>query len=229
MLLTVSGIWGQKKSDTVMFRDHLDSLSYITGRDVGAQLKELEANIRLNAFSRGIEQALNGVKSDIDSVQADSIRRQFSQEVQEKMMQKQQAEAEDNAKKGESFLAENKKRADVKTTQSGLQYIITRKGKGPKPSMQDSVRVLYKGMLLDSTVFDSTPNSNPAVLDLQKIIPGLTEGILLMSVGSTYRFFLPAELAYGPQGAPPTIPPNATLIFEVSLIDIISKETKSRF
>jgi FKBP-type peptidyl-prolyl cis-trans isomerase len=89
--------------------------------------------------------------------------------------------------------------------------------------------VLYKGMLLDSTVFDSTPNSNPAVLDLQKIIPGLTEGILLMSVGSTYRFFLPAELAYGPQGAPPTIPPNATLIFEVSLIDIISKETKSRF
>jgi FKBP-type peptidyl-prolyl cis-trans isomerase len=139
MLLTVSGIWGQKKSDTVMFRDHLDSLSYIIGRDVGAQLKELEANIRLSAFSRGIEQALNGVKSDIDSIQADSIRRQFSQEVQEKMMQKQQAEAEDNAKKGESFLAENKKRADVKTTQSGLQYIVTKKGKGPKPSMQDSV------------------------------------------------------------------------------------------
>jgi len=229
-ILTVYGsIQSQSKSKKIDLRNYQDSLSYIIGRDVGAQLKELETTVAISPFSLGVEQALEGTPSLIDSVRADSIRRKFSMEVQEKLSRKQAQLAEENLKKSESFLAANKKKPNVKTTPSGLQYVIINKGKGDRPSQTDSVRVDYKGMLLDSTVFDSTMAGNPVSSDLGRVIPGLSEGIQLMNVGSKYRFFLPPDLAYGPSGAPPAIPPNAVLIFDITLHEIIGKEMKSRF
>lgn len=228
-IMVASGVYSQKKTENVNLRNYQDSLSYIIGRDVGAQLKELETNVEISPFSLGVEQALKGTPSLIDSMRADSIRRQFSAEVQEKLSKKQAELAEENLKKGEAFLAANKKKANVKTTSSGLQYLMINKGKGDKPTQSDSVRVSYKGMLIDSTVFDSTLAGNPVALDLQRVIPGLSEGIQLMNVGSKYRFFIPPDLAYGPSGAPPAIPPNAVLIFDVSLQEIIGKEMKSKY
>ena len=199
-ILTVYGsIQSQSKSKKIDLRNYQDSLSYIIGRDVGAQLKELETTVAISPFSLGVEQALEGTPSLIDSVRADSIRRKFSMEVQEKLSRKQAQLAEENLKKSESFLAANKKKPNVKTTPSGLQYVIINKGKGDRPSQTDSVRVDYKGMLLDSTVFDSTMAGNPVFWILGGI-PGLSEGIQLMNVGSKYRFFLPPDLAYGPSG-----------------------------
>lgn len=225
----VYGVWGQNSGNNVKLRNYQDSLSYIIGRDVGAQLKELETNVQISPFSMGVEQALKGTPSIIDSMRADSIRRQFSTEVQEKLSKKQAKLAEENLKKSEEFLSANKKRPNVQTTPSGLQYLAINKGKGNKPTQTDSVMVYYKGMLIDSTVFDSTLSGNPASLDLQRVIPGLSEGIQLMNVGSKYRFFVPPNLAYGPSGAPPAIPPNSALIFDVTLQEIIGKEMKSKF
>jgi FKBP-type peptidyl-prolyl cis-trans isomerase len=229
ILAVYGGVYSQSKSDKINLRNYQDSLSYIIGRDVGAQLKELETTVAISPFSLGVEQALKGMPSMIDSVRADSIRRKFSMEVQEKLSKKQAQLAEENLKKSEAFLAENKKKPNVKSTSSGLQYIIISKGKGDRPAQSDSVKVNYKGMLLDSTVFDSTMAGNPVSLDLGRVIPGLSEGIQLMNVGSRYRFFIPPDLAYGPSGAPPAIPPNAVLIFDITLQEIIGKEMKSRF
>lgn len=220
---------GQNQSGNVKFKTYQDSLSYIIGRDVGTQLKELETTVEMSPFTLGVEQALKGTASLIDSAQADSIRRKFSSEVQEKLAQKQAELAQENLKKSEAFFAANKKRKDVKTTSSGLQYIIINKGKGNKPTQTDSVVVSYKGMLLDSTVFDSTLSGAPATLDLQRVIPGISEGIQLMNVGSKYRFFIPPDLGYGPSGAPPAIPPNAALIFDITLQEIAGKEMKSNY
>lgn len=229
LVFMVYGVWGQNSGNNVKLRNYQDSLSYIIGRDVGAQLKELETNVQISPFSMGVEQALKGTPSIIDSMRADSIRRQFSTEVQEKLSKKQAKLAEENLKKSEEFLSANKKRPNVQTTPSGLQYLAINKGKGNKPTQTDSVMVYYKGMLIDSTVFDSTLSGNPASLDLQRVIPGLSEGIQLMNVGSKYRFFVPPNLAYGPSGAPPAIPPNSALIFDVTLQEIIGKEMKSKF
>ena len=124
----------------------------------------------------------------------------------------------------EKFLADNGKKPDVKTTASGLQYQVVSEGTGPKPKATDVVKVKYKGTTLDGKEFDSTEahGGEPAVLPLDRVIPGWSEGIHLMPVGSKYKFWIPSNLGYGeqvPPGAP--FPPNATLVFEVELLDIV--------
>lgn len=228
--LSVMSISAQVHKDTTTtktkLRDSLDSLSYVIGRDVGAQLKDLGANLNMSPFTMGVEHSLKGVKSIIDSSKADSIRRAFAAQVQQKIAKEQANIAQQNKLKNDNFFALNKKKQGVVTTSSGLQYKVIKKGTGPKPKASDSVSVLYKGMLLDSTTFDSTVDNQPMVLSLQRTIPGLVEGIQLMPVGSKYRFFIPPELAYGSQGAPPRIPPNAALIFDIELVGIAGQQAK---
>ena len=228
VVLIIVSAFGQQ-NNTVPLKSHSDSVSYIIGRDVGEQIKEFGADINLPPFQMGVQQALKGTKSPIDSSTADSLRSSFASEVRENMQQEQQALADSNKKASDEFLTQNKNREGIKTTKSGLQYKVLKNGTGPKPSSNDSVQILYKGMLLDSTVIDSTTDSNPAVLDLQKTIPGISEGIQMMNVGSSYRFFLPPDLAYGSTGAPPDIPPNATLIFDVTLQKILGQSKAAEF
>ena len=138
---------------------------------------------------------------------------------------KQAAEAEAKAAKGKeegaAFLAANKDKPGVKVTDSGLQYQVVRAGNGPKPAATDVVRVHYKGTLLDGTVFDSSyDRGQPAEFGLAQVIPGWSEGVALMPVGSKYTFWIPAELGYGEAGGGP-IPPNAMLTFEVELMEIV--------
>ena len=122
---------------------------------------------------------------------------------------------------GREFLAENAKNDSVVQTESGLQYMVLKEGTGAKPGPTDIVTVHYTGKLLDGTVFDSSvERGEPATFTLDKVIPGWTEGLQLMSEGSEYRLFIPSELAYGSKGAGDKILPNATLIFDVQLIKV---------
>ena len=122
---------------------------------------------------------------------------------------------------GETFLAENGKRPEVKTTSSGLQYEVITEGKGAKPIPTDIVICHYRGSLLDSTEFDASYNRNqPLEIGVTRVIKGWQEGLQLMPVGSKYKFYIPYQLAYGLNGSPPVIPGGAALIFEVELLEI---------
>ena len=125
---------------------------------------------------------------------------------------------------GEKFLEENKKNEGVKVTASGLQYVVEKEGEGAQPTATDEVTVHYTGKLLNGQVFDSSvQRGEPATFPLNRVIPGWTEGVQLMKEGAKYTFFIPSDLAYGPQGIPNAIPPHSTLIFEVELIKVIKK------
>ena len=126
---------------------------------------------------------------------------------------------EENQAAGIAFLAENTTKDNIVTTASGLQYEVLAKGEGPSPTATTSVTVHYKGTTLDGKEFDSSYSRNaPATFPLNRVIAGWTEGLQLMNAGAKYRFFIPAELAYGSRGAGADIGPNSTLIFEVELL-----------
>jgi FKBP-type peptidyl-prolyl cis-trans isomerase len=149
-------------------------------------------------------------------------------EVNKKAEEKRKLEAEKNIKEGEEFLAANRKKEGIVTLPSGLQYKVVKNGDGTiKPTAEDTVVCHYRGMLLDGKEFDSSyGRGEPAKFGLNRVIQGWTEGVQLMSVGSKWEFFIPANLAYGPNGSPPRIPPNATLHFEIELVGIQGKTIK---
>ena len=126
--------------------------------------------------------------------------------------------------KGEAFLADNAKQAGVITTESGLQYSVVTEGTGAKPTITDEVKVHYHGTLIDGTVFDSSvERGEPISFPVSGVIPGWTEALQLMSIGSKYKLFIPYQLVYGERGAGQQIGPYSTLIFEVELLDIVKK------
>ena len=154
---------------------------------------------------------------------------QVMQAFSTRMQAKQAAEFEEtkrkNAEEGDKFLAENAKKPGVKTTASGLQYEVLTEGTGPKPKASDTVRVHYKGTLLDGETFDdSYARGEPVEFALAQVVPGWQEGLQLMPVGSKYKLWIPGKLGYGEQGTPGgPIGPNATLVFEVELLDVVNK------
>jgi len=138
-----------------------------------------------------------------------------------KQAERMKVVAEKNRKEGEAFLADNKKKEGVKTTPSGLQYKVIKDGNGPTPKMADTVTVNYRGTLINGTEFDSSyKREEPATFPVNSVIPGWTEAMQMMKVGAKWHLFVPANLAYGEQGAGPQIGPNSTLIFEVELTAI---------
>ena len=167
-----------------------------------------------------------GKASRCDGHEARSYIMQFISEREQARIAKQQEMEKvnylDYIKENEDFLAKNKEKAGVVETPSGLQYEVITMGTGPKPTATDRVRVHYSGTLIDGTEFDSSIKRNePAEFPLNQVIPGWTEGLQLMPVGSKFRLFLPEKLAYGANGAGPQVKPYSTLIFEVELLDIV--------
>ena len=137
---------------------------------------------------------------------------------------KQKRKAEENLEAGKKFLEENKKNSFFFSSASGLQYQVLKEGNGPKPSATDTITVHYHGTLIDGTVFDSSVDrGQPSEIPLTVVIQGWVEAAQLMSVGSKYKLFIPAELAYGDRQKGPVIGPNSTLIFDLELISIKGK------
>jgi FKBP-type peptidyl-prolyl cis-trans isomerase len=191
--------------------------SYAIGVNIGKGMKQQGVDADLDIILKGMKDGAAGNAALTD------------QEMQEAMMNLQkdmQSKAAEigvkSKKEGEDFLAANKSKEGVKATDSGLQYKVLKEGKGPKPKATDTVKVHYRGTLLDGTEFDSSyKRGEPIEFPLDGVIKGWTEGVQLMTVGSKYQFFIPSQLAYGERGSGGGIPPNSTLIFEVELLDIV--------
>lgn len=198
-----------------------DKVSYSIGLDIGKNLKNQSIEIDPNLLARGIQDAISGGKPLLTEEEVQGVMTAFSQEMQSKMAAKSKAAADKNQKEGEAFLAENKKKKDIVTLPSGLQYKVITAGKGKKPKATDTVTTHYRGTLIDGTEFDSShKRGEPASFPVSGVIPGWTEALQLMPIGSKWQLFVPANLAYGPRGAGQQIGPNATLIFEVELLSI---------
>lgn len=196
----------------------MDKLSYAWGLAMGKQLRGMGlTNIEYSDFDNALRASFENLPTEMTVEEAQKIINEYLEELAKKASEAARAA-------GEKFLEENKKNANVMTTPSGLQYVVEKEGTGAQPAATDEVTVHYTGKLLDGTVFDSSVSrGEPATFPLNRVIPGWTEGVQLMKEGAKYTFFIPSDLAYGPQGIQGAIPPHATLIFEVELIKVIKK------
>ena len=187
-----------------------DSVSYAIGLSVANFYHQQGIkNLNTACVTKAINDVFEGKKAQLSEAQAN-----------EAVMHYLNPGLSKNVEKGEKFLEENKKKPGVTETPSGLQYMVIKEGAGKKPAASDTVTVHYEGTLLDGTVFDSSvKRGQPATFTLNQVIKGWTEGVQMMKVGSKYKFFIPADLAYG-ENSPPSIPPNSVLIFEVELLSI---------
>jgi FKBP-type peptidyl-prolyl cis-trans isomerase FkpA len=209
-----------------------DQVSYMIGMDIGKSLKPMKEEVDMATLQRAISDVFADKKPLLNDEQAMKVMQGFAQKMQAKQQEeaaKKQAEMEAQGKKNvaveATFLATNGKKAGVVTTASGLQYQELTAGKGAKPKAADSVKVHYTGTLLDGTKFDSSyDRKEPAQFVLNSVVPGWTEALQLMPVGSKYKLWIPAKLGYGEQGTPGgPIPPNSTLVFEVELLEIVKQ------
>lgn len=195
--------------------------STMIGMDVAKSLHPIKDEIDMAALTTAMQASFAGKPTKLTAEEAELVRTAFSQKMQEKMKTQASAEGQKNLREGQAFLAANKSKPGVRSTASGLQYQVIREGSGAKPLATDKVRVHYNGTLLNGTKFDSSyDRGEPAEFALNQVIPGWTEGVALMPVNSKYKFWIPSELAYGPNGQPP-IGANSTLVFEVELLGIV--------
>lgn len=200
----------------------MDKVSYALGLGVGSQLKSMGAeSLNIDDFAQAIKDTLSGAELKVSHAESQQIVQKFFQEQEAK----QRAMAAENGKKareeGEKYLAENAKKEGIVVTESGLQYTVLQEGSGKSPKATDTVVCHYEGFLINGTVFDSSiQRGEPAAFPLNGVIAGWTEGLQLMKEGAKYRFFIPYNLAYGEAGAAGAIPPYATLIFDVELIEV---------
>ncbi|WP_343667487.1 FKBP-type peptidyl-prolyl cis-trans isomerase [Chitinophaga sp.] len=197
-----------------LLQTKIDTISYGIGQDIGNTLKTQGLDsLNLNVLKHAIEDALRDttlVEKEIANMSISN----YLQQIKAEKMQK-------NKEAGEKFLAENKTKPGVVTLPSGLQYQILKEGNGPKPTAADKVKTHYHGTLIDGTVFDSSvERGKPISFPVGGVIKGWTEALQLMPVGSKWRLFIPADLAYGDRQAGPKIGPNSALIFDVELLDI---------
>ncbi|MCQ2208663.1 MAG: FKBP-type peptidyl-prolyl cis-trans isomerase [Paludibacteraceae bacterium] len=194
----------------------MNKISYALGLSMATNLKASGfENLDLDQFMKGMSDTINQKPTEMTLDEAKKI-------LSDHFAKMQQEADEHNKKAGEAFLNENKKKAGVITTASGLQYEVITEGKGVKPAATDMVRCHYEGRLIDGTVFDSSFRRNqPADFPVNQVIPGWVEALQLMPVGSKWRLYIPSDLAYGEQGAGDVIGPNMTLIFDVELLEIV--------
>src|SRR5947208_6806099 len=207
-------LFGQEKSPQL--KDQKDKVSYSIGMNIGANLSRQKVDINPDARDAGIKDAIAG-KTQLTQDQVKDVMQQFEKDME----QKQKTAGEKNKTDGVKFLEENKKKEGVKTTASGLEYKVLKEGTGPQPKATDMVTVNYRGTLIDGTEFDSSyKRGQPATFPLNGVIKGWTEAVQLMKVGSKYQLFVPSSLAYGERAVSPELGANATLIFEVELLEI---------
>ena len=193
----------------------MDKVSYALGIGIGRQLADMGANdIVTEDFAAAMKDVLTGAQLQIDETEAQAMVQEYLQRKGEERLKNVKAE-------GEAFLADNAKKEGIVTLPSGLQYQVLQEGNGKSPKATDQVKCHYEGTLINGKVFDSSyRRGEPATFPLNGVIAGWTEGLQLMQEGAKYRFFIPFNLAYGTRGAGQDIPPYATLIFDVELIEV---------
>jgi len=207
-------LFGQEKSPQL--KDQKEKVSYAIGMNIGLNLSRQKVDINPDILAAGIKDAIGG-KPQLTQDQVKEVMGQFEKDME----QKQKTAGEKNKADGAKFLEENKKKEGVKTTASGLQYKLLKEGTGAQPKATDMVTVNYRGTLIDGTEFDSSyKRGQPATFPLNGVIKGWTEGLQLMKPGSKYQFFVPSNLAYGERSVGPDIAANATLIFDVELLEV---------
>lgn len=202
-----------------------ERLSYIVGDNIATQFQRDEIELNIEAFSA----AVDNIKAGNDPLLSEEDKRQTIAEIQQRAQEKQKAELEtlasQNVADGAAYLAANSQKEGVITTESGLQYKEVVSGDGEVPAAADTVTVHYKGTLTDGTVFDSSYDRGaPATFPVGGVIPGWIEALQLMNVGDKFELAIPSDLAYGPSGTGPVIGPNATLLFEVELLELAKAE-----
>lgn len=193
-----------------------EKASYAVGLQIGRSLKQQNAEVTVPSLVAGLNDGLKGGEAKLKPEEL----QQAMQKMQESIVKKAQEQAEKNLKDGDDWLAKNKSKAGVKTTESGLQYEVVKEGTGKSPSDNDIVKVHYTGTLINNEKFDSSRDrGEPVEFPVRGVIPGWTEALKLMKEGSQFKLAIPAKLAYGPQGRP-GIPPNSPLLFDVELIEV---------
>ena len=193
-----------------------EKVSYAVGMSIAESLKSQKLdNLDLNMLKNGIEDVFENNTFKVDPSEANELIKSYMDEANN-------AAYGENKQKGIDYLKENQKRSEIKTTESGLQYEILTEAEGARPSSTDNVTVHYHGTLIDGTVFDSSvERGTPASFGVHQVIPGWTEALQLMNVGSKYRLHIPQELAYGANPHPGgPIEPFSALIFDVELLSI---------
>ncbi|MBA4416299.1 MAG: hypothetical protein C0392_00085 [Syntrophus sp. (in: bacteria)] len=225
LLLLVNQVYAQ---DSQALKSQKEKNSYAIGVDVGNTLKRQALDVDPSVLLLGIKDALSNGKLLLNEKEMRDTLVNLQKELMAKQTEQTQRLAESNKKSGEAFLAENKKKGGVVTLPSGLQYKIIKTGTGNFPMATDTVTVNYKGTMVDGTEFDSSyKRGDPVTFQVGGVIPGWTEALQKMKVGSKWQLFVPSSLGYGERGAGNVIGPNATLIFEVELISISPKDSPS--
>jgi FKBP-type peptidyl-prolyl cis-trans isomerase FklB len=196
--------------------------SYYIGLDIAQNMKRQGFTIDPDLMAQALKDEFSDKAKLFPKEEMGTFLQGFMQKQNEKKQTEGKAQAEENKKKAAEFSAKNKLNKKITTTASGLQYEVLKAGEGKtKPTASSTANVTYTGKLMDGTIFDSTDNhgGKPMEMSLSGVIRGWTEGIQLMTKGAKYRFYIPSDLAYGDSGAGGVIPPGATLIFDIELVD----------
>ncbi|HBT96993.1 MAG TPA: hypothetical protein DEB25_04825 [Desulfobulbaceae bacterium] len=220
-LLLPTALYAQEARQAPKLATFQEKLSYATGLDIGGYFKETGEEIQLENLTRGLSDAYTGKTPAMSKEEVGQVLQEFAEKMQAKQVAQLTALQEKNATAGKAFLDKNAKKKGVVTTKTGLQYEVQKEGTGPKPGPNDVVKFNYTGSTIDGKEFDnSIKRGTPLTMPASQLIPGWTEALQLMPVGSKYRLVVPSDLAYGESGLPPVIEPNAVLIFDVELLSI---------
>lgn len=224
VLLAALAVGCTTQEPTVKLDDAKQRISYTIGLNIGRDFASQEVEVDTTALMAGVRDGLGGQKPRLTDEQMLAEVKAFREGMVAKQEAKIKALAEKNKTEGAAFLEKNAKESGVVVRESGLQYKVLTEGSGPMPKADAIVSVHYRGTLLDGTEFDSSyERKEPLILPVGGVIPGWTEALTLMKEGSKWQLFIPSELAYGAEGAPPAIGPNAVLIFEVELLSAAAK------
>lgn len=216
---------GKKAGDT---KEIVSRASYAMGMLIGRQLKQGGLEPDMKRLIKGLQDSLSDSESELTDEELQAALQAFDPIARKNVAERSKAAANKNLKAGQDFLDANKDKDGVKSTKSGLQYKVLVSGKGASPKATDTVRVHYRGKLIDGKVFDQsyegetpTKKEQPAEFTVNQVIPGWTEALQKMKAGDKWQLYIPAELAYGPNQRGPVIGPNSVLVFDVELLEIV--------
>jgi len=204
------------------FKSEQEKLGYAIGMNIGMNMKQQQVEVDPEQLAAGLVAALKGEDTVLTQEEMGQILTEFQQKKQMEQMAAMAAEAAKNEKLAQEYLENNGKQEGVVTLESGLQYKVLTQGDGATPTAESTVQVHYRGTLIDGTEFDSSyQRGEPVSFPVNGVIPGWTEALQLMKEGDKWQLVIPSQLAYADRGAPPVIPPNAALVFEVELLKVL--------